>query len=41
MPAANRTNMERRVLPVAYYTRDDGGEDYTEGSLAIFPIHHG
>ena len=36
MPAANRTNMERRCLPVEYSTREEGVELYIEGYFAVF-----
>lgn len=36
MPAANRTNMERRCLPAEYSTREEGVELYIEGYFAVF-----
>lgn len=36
MPGADRTNRQRRCLPVEYSTREEGGELYIEGYFAVF-----
>lgn len=36
MPGADRTNRQRRCLPVEYSTREEGVELYIEGYFAVF-----
>ena len=36
MPGADRTNRQRRCLPVEYSTREEGGKLYIEGYFAVF-----